>query len=857
MRLEPSNLHTMLANQIALMQQMRGRLPDTCGREEGLGKTRVFDDAQRRLSFMEFPSEVPSISTTRCPFCRQHGIWGVKGSRAELRHDDQASEQFDGDTSTMCQINVCEPIRDGDRIYASSCCSKCMCEQCLLKLDGTTAPEGWAHWHNLHNAVGESGPGVALMTFQETKVKVPAAVFFASVRYHTRILYLTEAQVKTVAANMRNAEEHGVDYHVVQENVTGQWGGRLVAASSNRCMYNEISGSNCSVDVAAVVYAVITCQRRRVSQLGTQRQADECITDITVRGDPYLHKPLVFDCCPMCYAAPAEVWLVEGQHGTCGGRHCNRPWQAMLMCCNVMQCQECLAHHVLMEETRALQAAMTEVLAIRGVESDGVGATARSGVSTGGVSSDAVNLVSSEEGTSDEEPSLPAPTHDEVNGVTDDSDAFLSESDEFLPSGSDSYSPVDHDHASFLEKSPYQPLEPSEQLAARLFGAALFTNRGHSTAGRIQSRLQDPVTTCGRANQAVKDRGSSGEGWARFRVFRPDQRFKDELAAFRARVAGSLVASTGSGEFLYTSDAVGFVGGAAAGPQVLSSGEPMWAEDRTDVLMLAVKLVDVWPDFDTEVAQLYQLFQPIVPVLNRSKAGEEDRCPMHVIGLRQRSAGSCCMPTLLKLNGGGADADFDNWQGKAARFYAKVQCLEELVAPAAARARVRIRDQTKQGMCCAIPGLEEFLYALSASLTAEYYPGLHLDTADVEAASGVGTLECIVFSSHPEAVFVAAHTALEGGSDSQGVKVIELRSPTLILLDSTRVYHAACKNLAAAQYALEAMRSNTGMEAGVSEASAADDSTRRQCSSARSIEDAVLRFEVPSATEVSEFCWRS
>ena len=60
-RLEPSNLHTMLANQIALMQQVRGRLPDTCGREEGLGKTRVFDDAQRRLSFMEFPSKVIHI----------------------------------------------------------------------------------------------------------------------------------------------------------------------------------------------------------------------------------------------------------------------------------------------------------------------------------------------------------------------------------------------------------------------------------------------------------------------------------------------------------------------------------------------------------------------------------------------------------------------------------------------------------------------------------------------------------------------------------------------------------------------------------------------------------------------------
>jgi len=917
-------LHTWLTRQATKLQRVKIRLPGTCDADEGLSKELIFSADRRQSSFTNFPPKVPMINV-KCPFCRQEAICEAQGSRVELRASDRNPEQFDGDTGTMCHISGCEQCRDGELVYAPSCCSKLVCGECLLSISGSSTPEVWRHWHDLCDAVGDvGGPGAVVLSFRETEVKVPVAIYYASVRYNRRITALNRQQVETVAANMHNADRHGVVYRVSQQYSSSQ---QWFPAICQPCKYSDVSGEHVTEGAAAVMFAVIDCQRERVKRDRPRRQADERITNLDVRGDRYLQKTLVFDCCPACLAGSAQVWMVEDPSGMCDSRQCSNKMVVMLTCCNSMRCRECLVHHVLIEEMRAvqaakndvlttigsredgipratvsgaagsdnevgevqgavavvsnagsgdvrddsardesigsasadpvaLQAAMTEVLAIRGVESDGVGATARSGVSTGGVSSYAVNLVSSE-GTSDEEPSLPAPTHDEVNGVTDDSDAFLSESDEFLPSGSDSYSPVDHDHASFLEKSPYRPPEPSEQLAARLFGAALFTNRGHSTAGRIQSRLQDPVTTCGRANRAVKDRGSSGEGWARFRVFRPDQRFKGELAAFRERVAGSLVASTGSGEFLYTSDAVGFVGGAAAGSQVLSSGEPMWAGDRTDVLMLAVKLVDVWPDFDSEVAELYQLFQPIVPVLNRSKAGEEDRCPMHVIGLRQRSAGSCCMPTLLKLNGGGANADFDNWQGKAARFYAKVQCLEELVAPAAARARKRIRDQTKQGMCCAIPGLEEFLYALSASLTAEYYPGLHLDTADVEAASGVGTLECIVFSSHPEAVFVAARTALEGGSDSQGVKVIELRSPTLILLDSTRVYHAACKNLAAAQYALEAMRSNTGVEAGVSEASAADDSTRRQCSSARSIEDAVLRFEVPSATEVSEFCWRS
>ena len=907
-------LHTWLTRQATKLQRVKIRLPGTCDADEGLSKELIFSADRRQSSFTNFPPKVPMINV-KCPFCRQEAICEAQGSRVELRASDRNPEQFDGDTGTMCHISGCEQCRDGELVYAPSCCSKLVCGECLLNISGSSTPERWRHWHDLCDAVGDvGGPGAVVLSFRETEVKVPVAIYYASVRYNRRITALNRQQVETVAANMHNADRHGVVYRVSQQYSSSQ---QWFPAICQPCKYSDVSGEHVTEGAAAVMFAVIDCQRERVKRDRPRRQADERITNLDVRSDRYLQKTLVFDCCPACLAGSAQVWMVEDPSGMCDSRQCSNKMVAMLTCCNSMRCRECLVHHVLIEEMRAvqaakndvlttigsredgipratvsgtagsdnevgevqgavavvsnagsgdvrddstrdestgsasadpvaLQAAMTEVLAIRGVESDGVGATARSGVSTGGVSSYAVNLVSSEEGTSDEEPSLPAPTHDEVNGVTDDSDAFLSESDEFLPSGSDSYSPVDHDHASFLEKFPYQPLEqPREQLAARLFGAALFTNRGHSTAGRIQSRLQDPVTTCGRANQAVKDRGSSGEGWARFRVFRPDQRFKGELAAFRDRVAGSLVASTGSGEFLYTSDAVGCVGGAAAGPQVLSSGEPMWAEDRTDVLMLAVKLVDVWPDFDTEVAELYQLFQPIVPVLSRSKAGEEDRCPMHVIGLRQRSAGSCCMPTLLKLNGGGADADFDNWQGKAARFYAKVQCLEELVAPAAARARVRIRDQTKQGMCCAIPGLEEFLYALSASLTAEYYPGLHLDTADVEAASGVGTLECIVFSSHTEAVFVAARTALEGGSDSQGVKVIELRSPTLILLDSTRVYHAACKNLAAAQNALEAMRSRH------LEAAAAGDRVRGQSAGVgvRSVDDAVLRFDAPSVAE--------
>eukprot|EP01050_Picozoa_sp_SAG11_P027669 SAG11_NODE_7099_length_1193_cov_9.089580_1_plen_209_part_00 len=207
-----------------------------------------------------------------------------------------------------------------------------------------------------------------------------------------------------------------------------------MAATSSPCMYADIMSSDCTEGVSAVMYAVIKCQRRRVVRTGSRRQADERITNLAVQGDHYLRKPLVFDCCPMCHGGPAEVWLVEGQDGMCDARTCNHHWLAMLTCCNIMRCRECLAQHVLMEETRALQAATDDVMrkdrlrvvrnppasapdavgseharggvqpaatVIRSVESDGVGTNSRRGVSTGAASSDPVNLVSSEEGTSD------------------------------------------------------------------------------------------------------------------------------------------------------------------------------------------------------------------------------------------------------------------------------------------------------------------------------------------------------------------------------------------------------------------------------------------------------------------------
>eukprot|EP01050_Picozoa_sp_SAG11_P002859 SAG11_NODE_149_length_14661_cov_10.031658_12_plen_104_part_00 len=78
------------------------------------------------------------------------------------------------------------------------------------------------------------------LSMPETKMKLPAAVFYAFVRYHRRILDLSERQVEMVADNMRDADVHGVEYRVVKERFRNrQW---YLAPSSPR-MYSHIKDS--------------------------------------------------------------------------------------------------------------------------------------------------------------------------------------------------------------------------------------------------------------------------------------------------------------------------------------------------------------------------------------------------------------------------------------------------------------------------------------------------------------------------------------------------------------------------------------------------------------------------------------
>eukprot|EP01043_Picozoa_sp_COSAG02_P078446 COSAG02_NODE_17662_length_988_cov_1.894263_1_plen_101_part_00 len=72
---------------------------------------------------------------------------------------------------------------------------------------------------------------------------------------------------------------------------------------------------------------------------------------------------------------------------------------------------------------------------------------------------------------------------------------------------------------------------------------------------------------------------------------------------------------------------------------------------------------------------------------------------------------------LLKINSGG---DYDSFLALAASIYAKMQAIEACVLPECTKRRLTMRDVMVKDSVCGIPGLEEFLYAVTFTITREY-----------------------------------------------------------------------------------------------------------------------------------------
>ena len=146
------------------------------------------------------------------------------------------------------------------------------------------------------------------------------------------------------------------------------------------------------------------------------------------------------------------------------------------------------------------------------------------------------------------------------------------------------------------------------------------------------------------------------------------------------------------------------------------------------------------------------------------------------MGVRQQGLGNTNTP-LLKIQSTPGDT-YEKFRRAAALYYIRQQMIERALAPNHSATRKTIRTKYNvEDACCAIPGIEGWLDALAVSVTQNYFPDLHLDTPFP------GSLECILFTGDPTAVFA---------SKCGGIEVITpLRSSTVILVDSSRVLHAA------------------------------------------------------------------
>ena len=317
---------------------------------------------------------------------------------------------------------------------------------------------------------------------------------------------------------------------------------------------------------------------------------------------------------------------------------------------------------------------------------------------------------------------------------------------------------------------------PAKKLN-HLFGTAIFTNTGHQgpRKNKVRSRLAIDIVNDVIAKIANMD-PEKKSNWQSPKLFTVSTELHNELQSFEQHVRNIL----GRNYKKYT-----FNGLEKA--EIIQSDYVTikTATDGITVLTVEMSILNFWNSFDQDIEDLYNLFSKLTDA-RRRRGGL-----MRMLGIRQMGLGDHenCEPVLLQIK---PHTKYNEFLGKAALYYGKQQILENIVAPTNCKHRFAIRDMhgSHQGLqcCCAIPGFETFLGALAVSMTKDYYPELHKDRPQN------GSLECILFSSHTEAVFAAYGFKKE--------IFITLKQPTLILLDSKRVLHGSQKTVQTAKRAI-------------------------------------------------------
>ena len=329
--------------------------------------------------------------------------------------------------------------------------------------------------------------------------------------------------------------------------------------------------------------------------------------------------------------------------------------------------------------------------------------------------------------------------------------------------------------STYQNKSKHPTL--TSALLQPLFGTAIFTNSGHKgeTKDRVRSKLAAVIVN-EVTEKVINMDPEKKSRWQIPELFTVTTELKNELESFQQHVQDIL----GMNYRKYT-----FNGLKQADLIQSDHVKINTANDGITVLTVEMAILQFWETFDHDVKELYELFSSMIDARERKGA------LMGCMGIRQIGLGGSdnCEPILLQIK---PHEKYNEFLAKAAIYYGKQQILEKIVAPTNCNHRFEIRDMhgDPQGIqcCCAIPGFEDFLGALSVSMTKDYYPDLHKDQPQE------GSLECILFSSHTDAVFTASHCKQQF--------FISLEQPKLILLDSKQVLHGSQPTIKQAKKAL-------------------------------------------------------
>ena len=285
----------------------------------------------------------------------------------------------------------------------------------------------------------------------------------------------------------------------------------------------------------------------------------------------------------------------------------------------------------------------------------------------------------------------------------------------------------------------------------------MFNNHGHDGEQKTLARSKSGAEMVRAAN------AKAGADWQTFTPFTPDGQMQREFQTFKETLAKILPSKDHKKVLFQGLKGMVYTGNLA---------NVTYDKDGS-VLMIALPIDEIWPQHERDALELYELANLMLPAHDRSKHATRVE-NMHSFGIKQMGMGENDKPILLKIKKHPRYAEF---QRLAARYFIKQEMIEAAVAPDHCATRKAMRDEVKEGSCCAVPGCEAFLHALACSVTLDYAPELHLDSPKA------GTLECILFTGCEHGVFAGKRGDIE--------KIVPLRKLTLVLVDSKRLHHAA------------------------------------------------------------------